>query len=127
MIEKGVGEMGEFVREVGARQWDEEVAGSEVPVLVDFWAEWCAPCHKLSPIVEKIAEERAGRIKVLKLDTEANPEIVMEHEVRSAPTLLLFVRGEERGRMVGFRPKPRLEAELEEFLASAHDAVARER
>jgi thioredoxin len=117
--------MSEFVREVGAREWDQEMAGSEVPVLVDFWAEWCTPCHKLSPILERIAEERAGQIKVLKLDTEANPEVVIEHEVRSAPTLVLFVSGAERGRIVGFRPKPRLEAELEEFLASARDGAAR--
>jgi thioredoxin len=111
--------MSKFVGEVSAREWDEEVTGSEVPVLVDFWADWCTPCHKLSPMVEKIAEERAGQMKVLKLDIEANPEIAIEHEVRSAPTLVLYAGGVERGRVVGFLPKPRLEAELEKTLACA--------
>jgi thioredoxin 1 len=111
--------MSKFVGEVSVREWDQEVAGSEVPVLVDFWADWCAPCHKLSPIVEKIAEERADQMKVLKLDIEANPEIAMEHEIRSAPTLVLFSGGVERGRVVGFLPKPRLDDELEKALALA--------
>lgn len=111
--------MNEQVRWVNARDWVEEVAGSEVPVLVDFWAEWCAPCHRLTPIVEEIAKERAGRIKVFKLDIEANPEMVMEHGIRSAPTLVLYSGGTERGRVLGFRPKSRLENELDKYLASA--------
>ena len=79
--------------------------------------EWCAPYHKLSPILEEIAEEKAGRLKVLKLDTEENPELVVAHGVRAAPTLALSYSGLERWRMVGFRPKSRLEAELEEVMA----------
>ncbi len=81
-----------------------------MPVLVDFWAEWCAPCHKPSPILEEIAAERTGQLKVLKLDMEANPEVVMRHEVRSAPTLVLFSGGAEPERMVNFLPKTRLKA-----------------
>lgn len=111
--------MDEQVRWLNARALAEEVAGSEVPVLVDFWAEWCAPCHRLTPIVEEIASERAGRIKVFKLDIEANPEVVIEHGIRSAPTLVLFSGGAERGRVVGFRPKSRLVNELDRYLALA--------
>ena len=86
--------MGEAVREVGAREWDEEVTGS-------------------------IAEERTGRIRILKLDMEANSEVAMQHEVRSAPTLVLFSGGAELGRVVGFLPKGRLENRLDEALAAA--------
>jgi thioredoxin 1 len=106
-----------LVREVGEREWEREVTGSEVPVLVEFWGEWCAPCHKLNPILGEIAGERSGRLKVLKLDTEANPEVVLAHGVRAAPTLVLFSDGVERWRVVGFRPKPRLDAEIENALA----------
>ena len=67
--------MSEYVREVGAREWDQEVLGSEVPVLVDFWADWCGPCHAVSPILEEIAKERADRMKVLKLDVDQYPEV----------------------------------------------------
>ena len=110
--------MGEYVREIGAREWHGEVAESKVPVLVDFWAEWCAPCHKLSPVLEEIAAERTGQLKVLKLDMEANPEVVMQREIRSAPTLVLFSGGAELERVVGFLPKRRLETRLDEALAA---------
>lgn len=109
--------MESLVREVGEREWEGEVMFSTVPVLVEFWGEWCAPCHKLNPILEEISGERSGRLKVLKLDTEANPEVVMAHGVLAAPTLVLFSGGVERWRVVGFRTKPRLDAEIEDALA----------
>ena len=118
--------MGEFVREVSAREWDEEVLGSEVPVLVDFWAEWCAPCRAVSPIAEELAKEKVGEMKVLKLNADENPQVTAGYGVRSIPTLVLFSGGVERGRVVGALPKPRLEAEVEKALASARDAIARE-
>jgi thioredoxin 1 len=108
--------MSEYVREVGAREWDQEVLGSEVPVLVDFWADWCGPCHAVSPILEEIAKERADRMKVLKLDVDQYPEVAAEHGVRSIPTLALFSGGAERGRVVGVLPKPRLETELDKVM-----------
>ena len=108
--------MSEFVSDVSAREWGEKVLSSEVPVLVDFWAEWCAPCHKLDLIVEKIAEERAGLMKVLKLDVDQYPEVAAEYGVRSIPTLALFSGGAERGRVVGVLPKPRLENELDKVM-----------
>jgi thioredoxin 1 len=105
------------VRDVSATEWENEVTGSDVPVLVEFWGDWCAPCHRLNPILEEIAEARSNHLKILKLDTEANPEVVVTHAVRAAPTLVLFSDGVERWRVVGFRPKPRLEAEIEDALA----------
>ena len=70
--------MSEYVREVGAREWDQEVLGSEVPVLVDFWADWCGPCHAVSPILEEIAKERADRMNVLKLDVDQYPKVAAQ-------------------------------------------------
>jgi|SRR5215204_810363 len=110
--------MNEVVRAVGAREWDEDVLGSEVPVLVDFWADWCGPCQLVSPIVEQIAKEWADEIKTLKLDVDENPKIAAKHGIRSIPTLVHFSRGVEQGRVVGALPKPRLEAELDKAMAS---------
>jgi len=112
--------MNEVVRAVGAREWDEDVLGSEVPVIVDFWADWCGPCRLVSPIVEQIAKEKADETKTLKLDVDENPEVAAEHGIRSIPTLVLFSGGVERGRVVGALPKPRLEAELGKAMASVH-------
>jgi thioredoxin 1 len=109
--------MSEFVGDVNARKWGEEVLGSEVPVLVNFGADWCGPCHMVSPILEEIAKERAGQMKVLKLDVDQYPEVAAEHGVRSIPTLALFSGGAERGRVVGVLPKRHLETELDKAMA----------
>ncbi len=101
--------MSKFVSDVSARKWGEEVLGSEVPVLVDFGADWCGPCHAVSPILEEIAKERADRMKVLKLDVDQYSKVAARHGVCSILTLALFPSGAERGRVVGVLPKPRLE------------------
>ncbi len=107
------------VRNVGTAGWDEEVLGVEGPVLVDLWAEWCAPCRVVGPIVDEISSERADSLSVFKLDVDANPEVAVRYGVNSIPTLLVFNDGEEVGRVVGALPKLRIEARIDEALSGA--------
>lgn len=85
-----------------------EIQSSQVPVLVDFGAEWCHPCKKLDPIVEELAQEWDGKVKVLHLDIDQNNDTTMKYQVMSVPTLLLLVEGEPVERMTGFVPKHKL-------------------
>ena len=89
-----------------------------VPVLVDFWAEWCGPCRLIAPIVERIATDHPGRLKVVKLDTEAAPAIARRYEVQGIPLLVLFKDGEEVDRLVGAVPETQLRAWLEPHLSA---------
>ncbi len=107
------------VRQVGTADWDAEVLGSEKPVLVDLWAEWCGPCRVVSPIVDEIAGDRAGSLNVFKLNVDDDPEVAVRYGVNSIPTLLVLKDGEEVGRVVGALPKPRIEAQLDEALSGA--------
>ena len=77
------------VRQVGTADWDAEVLGSEKPVMVDLWAEWCGPCRVVGPIVEEIAGDRAGSLSVFKLNVDDDPEVAMRYGVNSIPTLLV--------------------------------------
>lgn len=96
----------------------DEVLDSEVPVLVDFWASWCAPCKMIAPIVEELAGEYDGRIKVAKIDIDANPAAPGQFGVMSIPTLLLFRGGRAERRIVGYRPKASIKTELEAVLTA---------
>jgi thioredoxin 1 len=98
------------------QDWDLEVLKSDTPVLVDFWAEWCGPCRMVGPIVEEIASEKAGSLKVVKLNVDDNPETARKYGVMSIPTLLVFQSGNERKRIVGARGKGQLLTELEPLL-----------
>ncbi|MBA2530154.1 MAG: thioredoxin [Euzebyales bacterium] len=98
------------------QDWDDEVLQSDTPVLVDFWAEWCGPCRMVGPVVEEIADEQAGKLKVLKLNVDDNPETARKYRVMSIPTLMVFAEGDERKRLVGARGKGQLLAEVEEFI-----------
>ena len=99
--------------------FDETVASSEHPVIVDFWAEWCGPCKMIAPILSEIAAEQPG-ITVAKLNVDENPDIAMRYNVMSIPTLLIFNQGEVQKRLVGAKGKGQLLQELEEFLPSSH-------
>jgi thioredoxin 1 len=90
----------------------QEVLHSDTPVLVDFWAEWCAPCRALGPIIESLSADYAGRVKVAKLDVDANQQVAMQYGIRSIPTVMVFDKGQIVDSFVGVRPKPDYEASL---------------
>jgi len=87
------------------------------PVLIDFWAPWCGPCRMVAPVVEEIANERAGELKVVKMNTDENQQTALAFNIMSIPTLILFRNGQPAKTVIGAYPKRRLEAELEPALA----------
>lgn len=93
--------------------FEAEVLHSDLPVLVDFWAEWCAPCRMMSPIVDEIGEELAGKLKVVKLDTDENPKTAMKYGIVSIPTFNIYRNGEVVASIVGGRPKRRFKKDIE--------------
>jgi len=96
--------------------FDAEVTSSDKPVLIDFWAEWCGPCRMVAPIVESLAEDYVGKVKVAKLNVDENPQVSRRFNIRSIPTLLLFKDGELKETAIGLRPKPQLEQLLDRYV-----------
>jgi thioredoxin 1 len=96
--------------------FDETVHGSSEPVIVDFWAEWCGPCKMISPILEEIAADHEGKLRVVKLNVDDNPDITRRFDVMSIPTLIVFQDGQAKKRLVGAKGKGQLLQELSEFL-----------
>ena len=94
----------------------QDVLDSELPVLIDFWAEWCTPCKMIEPHVVALADELAGKIRVGRLDVDANPNIMMEYGVMGIPTLILYKGGEPVERLTGYMPKDRIASKLEVHL-----------
>jgi thioredoxin 1 len=104
------------ITELSDATFDEHVKASDVPVLVDFWAEWCGPCKMITPVLEEIAEEQAGKISITKLNIDDNLDVTRRFDVMSIPTLILFKDGEPQARLVGAKPKGQLLQELEPYL-----------
>jgi thioredoxin 1 len=94
----------------------DEVLASDLPVLVDFWAEWCPPCHRIAPVLEELAVEYAGRARIVKIDADANPQTVRVYGIMSMPTLSMFRKGDLVSQVVGAQPKSRLRAQIDAAL-----------
>jgi thioredoxin 1 len=108
--------MSENIETLSDATFDEQVKGSDVPVLVDFWAEWCGPCKMISPVLEEIAKEQAGKIRIGKLNIDDNLDVTRRFDVMSIPTLILFKDGEPKVRLIGAKPKGQLLEEIAAYL-----------
>ena len=102
--------------EVTANDFDSVVLENDLPVLVDFWAEWCGPCRMVAPILEEISSEYESAFITAKLNSDENSQITFKHEVRSIPTMILFKSGIEVARMTGAKPKPAILAWLKDHV-----------
>jgi thioredoxin 1 len=110
--------MSETVSDVTDHDFKDEVLSSDRPVLVDFWAEWCVPCHMVSPVVEEIARDHSDTLKAVKLNVDDNPETARRYGVMSIPTLIVFRGGEEQTRLIGARGKEAILREIQPHLAA---------
>ena len=102
------------IKNLSLDNFDNEISSSKIPVLVDFWAEWCGPCKMLGPILEEISEELKDKLQVVKVNLDENQDLAMKYSIRSIPTLLLFKGGELVDTKVGLLPK----SDLVEWLSS---------
>ena len=98
--------------------FEQEIQG-QTPVLVDFWAEWCGPCRMVAPVLEQVAAEQAGKLKIVKLNVDENPATPQKFGITGIPTMILFKDGQMVERLVGFMPKPQLLKKLQPHLAEA--------
>ena len=99
--------------EVNTDNFKSEVLSSGIPVLVDFWAEWCMPCRMITPIIEELSEDYKGRIKFVKVNVDDNTQLTTDLEILSIPVLIIFKNGEEIKRIQGANPKPYIQKEID--------------
>jgi thioredoxin 1 len=102
------------VQEFTDSNFDSEVVGSQVPVLVDFWAEWCQPCRMLAPTIDQLASEYQGKVKIGKVDTDSNREVAVKYGISAIPTIILFKGGKVHKKFVGLTPKDQFKSALDE-------------
>lgn len=118
---KGVGTQ---VIKVDQSTWEEQVIKAPGLVMVDFWAVWCGPCQMVAPIVDELASEYAGKLRVLKLNTDENPEVASRYQIMSIPTILFFKNGQPVEKLVGARPKRQFKEVIDNLLAQSSSATA---
>jgi thioredoxin 1 len=106
----------ENIVEVTDSNFQTEILGSKLPVLVDFWATWCAPCRAIAPHVEALAKDYDGKVRVGKCDIDSNPEVATQYDIRSIPTLLVFKDGKVAGQVVGAVPRAKIEDMIKKTL-----------
>lgn len=111
--------MSENIKQVTDAGFKQDVLEAKAPVLVDFWAPWCGPCRALAPVIEQLADEYAGKVTFAKVNTDENPATSGQLGIRSIPTLILYLDGEEADRLVGFAPKPAIKKKLDAVLGAS--------
>jgi len=106
----------ENVFEFSDQNFEDEVLKAKGPVLVDFWAEWCGPCRMIAPIIDEIAKENTGKLKVGKVDVDKNAQLATQYGIQSIPTMMVFVDGEVKESMMGALPKPQIMQRLTRYI-----------
>ena len=106
-----------MVLELKEESWEQEVVKSELPVIVDFWASWCGPCKMMGPVFDDLSKEYEGKLKFAKISTEEFPTVAQSNNITGIPCLIIFNKGKEVDRIVGFNPAPALKQKIDEVLS----------